>query len=142
MDENLRNNLGELFPELVFFDDPVKDSSIVGLGLLNDNGPAWCVVYDENLVINDLLSEFGDEQDAIDWYSYNTAGTYCGETTPIFIHENDYNDFPASRIGREFLSFYRLHDIKDYEQALHLVSNENFFVFVGLNQLDEIRDIV
>jgi hypothetical protein len=142
MNENLRNDLWEFFPDLIFFDHPVNDTSIVGLALLNDDGPSWCIVYDEGLVLNDLVKEFDDEIDAIEWYNFNTAGSYCGSATPLFIHDNEDNDFPASRIGSEITQYFSLNDVKNFEHALSLVEDQSSFLFVKLNQLDEIKNLV
>lgn len=43
------------------------------------------LVYDSNAVVQVLINEGMDEEDAWDYFYYNIAGAYVGEKTPLFI---------------------------------------------------------
>ena len=43
------------------------------------------LVYDSNAVVQVLINEGMDEEDAWDYFYYNIEGAYVGEKTPLFI---------------------------------------------------------
>ena len=43
------------------------------------------VVYDSQMILAILEEEFGDMDDAIEWYEYNILGAWLGDRTPIFV---------------------------------------------------------
>ena len=43
------------------------------------------LVYDSNAVVQVLINEGMDEEDAWDYFYYNIAGAYVGKNTPLFI---------------------------------------------------------
>jgi hypothetical protein len=43
------------------------------------------VCYDLNKVIEILMKQGMDEQDAWDWYQFNMIGAWVGEATPVFL---------------------------------------------------------
>jgi len=36
----------------------------------------------------EILQEYLDEEDAIEYFEYNVSGAYVGEQTPIWCHDN------------------------------------------------------
>ena len=56
------------------------DDAIIGVDENNSR-----IVYDIDEVINILIMEGMDVDDAIEFYEYNIAGSYVGENTPSFI---------------------------------------------------------
>ena len=43
------------------------------------------VCYDLDKVIEILMKQGMDEQDAWDWYQFNMVGSWVGEKTPVFL---------------------------------------------------------
>jgi hypothetical protein len=56
------------------------DDAIIGVDEVNLR-----VVYDIDEVINTLIMDGMDVDDAIEYYEYNIAGAYVGEKTPVFV---------------------------------------------------------
>lgn len=69
------------------------DRAIVGVAERVDG---LCVLaYDSERVIQALVDENGwDEDEAREWYEFNTAGAYVGPGTPVFLRLRD-GDAPA-----------------------------------------------
>ena len=59
------------------------DSAVVGtsqrIGMEN------CIVYDATEVLLILMEEGMSSEEAFEHFDYNIAGSYVGETTPIFL---------------------------------------------------------
>ncbi|HIJ11823.1 TPA: hypothetical protein HA278_07220 [Candidatus Woesearchaeota archaeon] len=76
------------------------NEAYVGMGYMPDTQPL--VVYDSDKCIEVLYKDFSKDpntmedsdpyEDAIEWYSYNTEGTYCGTGTPILAKIFDASD--------------------------------------------------
>lgn len=76
-------DLAELFPEAILMDG--YDDCIVGV--LEDQS---VVVYSKDKVINKLISESEMSRvEAIEFFNFNMAGSYFGETTPVFMTNID-----------------------------------------------------
>lgn len=58
------------------------DSAV--LGTSQRIGMEDCIVYDVNEVLLILMQDMSEE-DALEHFDYNIAGSYVGETTPIFL---------------------------------------------------------
>mgnify|MGYP001476969819 FL=1 len=58
------------------------DSAV--LGTSQRIGMEDCIVYDVNEVLLILMQDMSEE-DALEHFNYNMAGSYVGETTPIFL---------------------------------------------------------
>ena len=58
------------------------DSAV--LGTRQRIGMEDCIVYDVNEVLLILMQDMSEE-DALEHFDYNIAGSYVGETTPIFL---------------------------------------------------------
>ena len=81
---SIREDLAEQYGEdLLFLDEDFFDKAIVGVVHQFNN---TVVCYDKNMVI-DLLSVENEmsEEDALDYFYYNTIGAYVGEKTPAFL---------------------------------------------------------
>lgn len=83
MQENteLRLLLSQDDPELLFADG--YDGAIIGIS--NCIGSPDVVVYSRSKCIEILIADGMDPEDAQEYFDYNTAGSYVGERTPIFI---------------------------------------------------------
>ena len=72
----------ELNPEALFMDG--LDEAIVGIGCQYSKTPV--VVYDEGRIIFSLLSESEmTYEEAWEYYSFNIAGAWVGDNTPIIL---------------------------------------------------------
>jgi preprotein translocase subunit YajC len=58
------------------------DAAIVGI---TESFPIR-VIYDHDTCIRVLMSEGMSEEDALEHFTYNVAGSHVGEQTPVFIH--------------------------------------------------------
>jgi hypothetical protein len=71
----------EEYPDLIKMDG--FDEAIIGvierIGL-------EAICYDLDKVIEILMEQGMDEQDAWDWYQFNMVGAWVGENTPVFLH--------------------------------------------------------
>ena len=83
---NIRDDILESFGEeaegIMFADD--FDLAIVGVG--RTFGGLLCAVYDVDKIIEILMKDGMDCEDALEYFDYNVAGAYVGEQTPIFMH--------------------------------------------------------
>ena len=65
------------------------DSALIGI----TEGANPVAVYDKELCIKSLMdTDDMSEEDAVDFFYYNTVGSYVGEKTPLFLrmYENEY----------------------------------------------------
>jgi hypothetical protein len=74
------DRLAEEYPDLLRMDG--FDDAI--LGVVERIG-LQTVCYDLNKVIEILMKQGMDEQDAWDWYQFNMIGAWVGEATPVFL---------------------------------------------------------
>jgi len=81
------DHLAELNDEAVVFHG--IEGALVGY--IERFGLDPIAVYDYELVI-DELTEDNDVESALEWYGYNTLGTWAGEGTPAFIHYFDQEE--------------------------------------------------
>ena len=70
----------ELYPDDTFMVADGFDDAIIGVDENNLK-----IVYDIDEVINILIRDGMDVDEAIEYYEYNIAGAYVGENTPSFI---------------------------------------------------------
>ena len=70
----------ELYPDDTFVIADGFDDAIIGV---DDNNLK--IVYDIDEVINILIRDGMEVDDAIEYYEYNIVGSYVGENTPSFI---------------------------------------------------------
>lgn len=65
------------------------DRAIVGVG--RTFGGLLCVVYDIDKIIQILMKDGMDYEEAHEYFDYNIAGSYVGDQTPIFMHTMSVN---------------------------------------------------
>ena len=54
-------------------------------------GDIWVVIYDSDLCIDAIQKWMEcEDEDAMDWFDYNTAGAWMGEGTPTFRYPEDH----------------------------------------------------
>ena len=89
---SIRDDILETFGEeaegIMFADD--FDLAIVGVG--RTFGGLLCAVYDADKIIEILMKDGMDCEDAHEYFDYNVAGAYVGEQTPIFMHMMSVNN--------------------------------------------------
>ena len=66
------------------FDDAI-------MGVSQRIGWENCIVYDAKKII-EILNEDMSEQDALDHFDFNIAGSYVGDTTPVFLWRENIED--------------------------------------------------
>jgi hypothetical protein len=81
-EDHLREWLGDVADDGVVIMDGY-DHCVVGLAEHFDFGPV--LVYDRELIIQTLMEEGLEEEDALEHFYYNIAGSYVGKRTPMFI---------------------------------------------------------
>lgn len=70
--------------ELIFFDPPETfDHAIVGL--VYGAGQETAVLYDEGKIIAAMMAGGMSEEDAREYFEFNTLGAYLGDATPRFL---------------------------------------------------------
>mgnify|MGYP007063401584 CR=1 FL=1 len=79
--ELAERGLEELNPDALFMDG--LDDSIIGIGNQYSKPPV--VIYDEALIIENLINQGMDMEEAWDYYSFNVAGAWVGDNTPIIV---------------------------------------------------------
>jgi len=72
----------ELYPDETFLFADGFDYAIIGVDEQNGR-----IVYDIDEVINTLIMEGMEVDEAIEFYDYNIAGAYYGEKTPLFMRK-------------------------------------------------------
>jgi hypothetical protein len=70
--------------ELIFFDPPSHFDHAI-LGLIAGFGQELAVLYDERAVIAAMVGDGMTEEDAEEFFAYNTIGAYLGDATPRFL---------------------------------------------------------
>ena len=66
--------------ELLRMSEGNFDAAIIGV---DQDGER--LIYDSNSVVQVLINDGMDEEDAWDYFYYNIAGAYVGKNTPLFI---------------------------------------------------------
>ncbi len=69
--------------ELLFMDPARFDAAIVGY--VEGIGRADVVCYDRVKVLEILMEDGMDYDEAEEYYSFNVVGAYMGEKTPVFL---------------------------------------------------------
>ena len=55
------------------------------MGVAYGCGRPDLLVYDTDLILSDLVDQGMSPEEAIDYFSYNIAGAWVGEGTPLFL---------------------------------------------------------
>ena len=72
--------------ESVLLLDPESlDAAIMGISIYQPGRPMRCVVYDIDAVRAILIDDGMSEDDVDEWISFNTAGAWMGDGTPILM---------------------------------------------------------
>ena len=58
------------------------DDCIIGV----EHGICGRVVYDKQMMVEELMSQGMDECEAIEYLEFNTWGAYVGDQTPLYIY--------------------------------------------------------
>jgi hypothetical protein len=70
--------------ELIFFDPPQHfDHAILGVVFGFGQEPSVC--YDEAAVLAAMVADGMTDEEAEEWFEFNTIGSYLGEATPRFL---------------------------------------------------------
>ena len=72
----------ERFPDESFMVADGFDDAIIGICEVTNR-----VIYSKERIIEILMEEGMEHEDALDHFGFNIAGSYIGENTPIFCHE-------------------------------------------------------
>lgn len=80
-----RELLAEQFGEELLFIDPPEQFDSCIIGIAQRYGMDLVVAYDQAKVINALIDDGMDQDEAIEWFEFNIAGSYVGDRTPVFL---------------------------------------------------------
>ncbi len=132
---NIREKLFDQIPEIALYNEPVSDASVIGVAIINDNGPTIIAAYDEECVLDDLYCDFADSEDpgedAIEWYNFNIIGGYIGKTTPVFVNTESSI---AVRFNQYFEDIKSIRDFEDIESAkAHINENPREIILVDMD---------
>ena len=84
LNDDIRENLNDMFEGLLFLSEREFDAAI--LGVAERIGMSPIVAYDTAKIIDILCERDGMEDDeAAEFFEFNIAGAYVGDRTPIFI---------------------------------------------------------
>ena len=73
--------------ELIFFDPPERFDHAI-LGLIHGFGQEPAVLYDEAAVLVALVEGGMSEEEAQEYFDFNTLGAFVGPSTPRFLMVN------------------------------------------------------
>lgn len=79
----IKNIIAEQNPEALFFDPPDYDEALIGYA--ERCGQPTLAVYDEELCLEALMKQGMNQEDAQEWFEFNTKGAWVGEFTPIIL---------------------------------------------------------
>jgi hypothetical protein len=71
--------------EVVFLEGPEFDVAIIGVAR-EFNRPAR-IAYSVSRVLAVYTADGMSDEEALEYFDFNTAGAYVGEATPVFIYE-------------------------------------------------------
>jgi hypothetical protein len=80
---NMREALADLDEDLLFMDPESFDEAIVGYIERANSPPVVC--YNKDKVLEILMKDGMDWEEAEEYYYYNIVGAYMGERTPVFL---------------------------------------------------------
>jgi hypothetical protein len=80
---NIREALADINPELMFMDPERFDMAIVGY--IERFGQEPVVCYNKDKVLEILMENGMDWEEADEYYQFNILGAYVGEQTPVFL---------------------------------------------------------
>jgi len=80
---NMREALADLDEDLLFMDPESFDEAIMGYIERANSPPVVC--YNKDKVLEILMKDGMDWEEAEEYYYYNIVGAYMGERTPVFL---------------------------------------------------------
>jgi len=80
-----REFLSELDDDVLVLEPDSFDAAIVGLVRRVDRPPVVC--YSVEKILEVLMEDGMDEEEAREYYQYNILGAYVGEATPMFLED-------------------------------------------------------
>ncbi len=136
---NIREKIFDKVPEIALYNAPVSDESIIGVAIINDDGPTIVAAYDEESVLDDLYNDFSDSEDpyedAIEWYNFNIIGGYIGKPTPVFVNVESSN---AVRFSQYYETVQNIKQFDNLESAkAYIKNNPNEIVFIEAEHILE-----
>ena len=85
---SVRDDIAEEFPEALFLDPAsMFDQAIIGIA--QQAGGLQAVAYDVTKCIIAMIESGMTEEDAQEFFEYNTASAYVGKRTPVFVVSAD-----------------------------------------------------
>jgi len=92
MSNNIKDFLEENYSEENIITYDGFDDAFLGVVYGFDNIPKAC--YDYSKCISILIEQSGDSDEdpytsAVEFFNYNTLGTYAGRNTPVFLNKLD-----------------------------------------------------
>jgi hypothetical protein len=81
-----RDEIAEHYPDALLLEPEYFDAAIVGVAE-QASGRAW-VIYDPDLCVQALMADDMSENEALEWFEFNTSGAYVGEMTPMFLYRS------------------------------------------------------
>jgi hypothetical protein len=80
---NMREALADLDEDLLFMDPESFDEAIIGYIERANSPPVVC--YNKDKVLEILMKDGMNWEEAEEYYYYNVVGAYVGERTPVFL---------------------------------------------------------
>ena len=136
---NIREDLFEYFPDLIFLDAPIEDSNILGISLVGED-PVWAVTYSESLVLSSIKKMFQDSEsplnDAIKWFEDNVESSWVGPETPMFL---DTTENVATRNSVTFEDVLALDEVSSLYEATKMISkNPRSILYVPYSEVPKL----
>lgn len=79
---NLLDKILENFPDETFLKADGFDDAVIGYDM------SFRLIYSTTKCIEILIEEGMTEEEALEHFDYNVAGSYMGEKTPIWCNDN------------------------------------------------------
>lgn len=81
--DSIRQTIADMDPDLLMMDEEVYDHCVIGIA--TRVGREDCVAYDTQCVIDALVKDGMDHEEAEEFFYFNIWNAYVGKRTPIFI---------------------------------------------------------
>jgi hypothetical protein len=80
---SVREAINEIEGSFLLLEPAAMDEAIAGLLATAGKSPVIC--YDRDLVIESLMKDGMDRDEAEEFFSFNVEGAYMGEATPVYL---------------------------------------------------------
>lgn len=100
--ESVRDVINRTFDEIIILEPADYDKAILGYVMQEGENERWgtsfdkptpALVYDEQVMLEILMADGMDYDEAAEFFSFNIEGAYLGPTTPCFKSAYDEEDF-------------------------------------------------